>query len=342
METRKKIISVRHPSDGALSRSQAKAMAEEIGFEGRLSDEIALAVSELASNLVRHAGGGSLVLTPLAEMGRVGIQIESLDTGPGFDDFEQAVADGFSTSGGPGYGLGTVNRIMDFFELSHQGRGQTRLVGRRWLRSQERQTESCPLDIGAATRPHPRMKVNGDAFIIKKWDKSALAGVIDGLGHGQFAHRAAQRALQFVENHFDQPLEEIFRGTARTCRSTRGVVMALVRFDLASSKMTFTSVGNVGARILDSSEPRHFLVRRGILGSNAPSPMVTEHRWTSNNIMVLFSDGLTSHWRWEDFPRLRVESASEAARRLLHTLAKDNDDATVVVIKGKDERDKGC
>ncbi len=35
----------------------------------------------------------------------------------------------------------------------------------------------------------------------------------------------------YVESHFEEPLVAIFRGTGRACRGTRGVVMALARFD---------------------------------------------------------------------------------------------------------------
>jgi hypothetical protein len=87
------------------------------------------------------------------------------------------------------------------------------------------------MEFGVATRPRTFGAVNGDAFVVKPWARSVLAGIIDGLGHGQFAHRAAQTARQYVESHFDQPLDQIFRGTGRACRATRGVVMALARFD---------------------------------------------------------------------------------------------------------------
>ena len=54
-----------------------------------------------------------------------------------------------------------------------------------------------------ATRPRGFGQVNGDAFVVYQWAESALVGVIDGLGHGQFAHRAAETARRYVETHFD-------------------------------------------------------------------------------------------------------------------------------------------
>jgi len=182
------------------------------------------------------------------------------------------------------------------------------------------------------------MPVNGDAFVIKQWGESALVGVIDGLGHGQFAYRAAQAARQYVEFHYDQPLADIFRGVARACRATRGVVMGLARFDWGRGMLTFASVGNVEARVFGSPEPLNFVVPRGILGLNARRPVVTQHRWNLSNVMVLYSDGLSTHWRWSDFPNLAEGSATVAAQELLHAFAREADDSTVVVVKSAGSR----
>jgi anti-sigma regulatory factor (Ser/Thr protein kinase) len=333
------LIGVIHGSDVNEARQRAQAMALAIGFDETTSAEVALAVSELGTNLLRHTKGGTLALTPLVDGRRVGMQVIAQDCGPGIADVEQALRDGFSTAGGLGYGLGTVNRLMDELDIvSELGTsGGTRIACRRWLRTHVRRAMPGPLGFGAASRAHPRMTENGDAFVIKCWDDSALVAVIDGLGHGPFARRAAQTARQYVERHVDQPLDVIFRGVGRACRATRGVVMALARFDWGGTRLTFASIGNIEARVFGSVEPINFALRRGIVGVNAPNPVVTLHRWQPNQVLVLHSDGLTTHWRWEDFRDLRSVSASVMARRLLQALAKDDDDATVLVVKGRDE-----
>src|SRR6266508_1579635 len=219
------VIPIARASDVHVARRAARAMALAIGFEAKVSEEIVIAVSELASNLVKHARGGKLTLTPVNDGGRVGIHVESHDCGPGIADVEQAMADGFSTAGSLGCGLGTVNRLMDRFDITSQrgGGAGTRIVCTRWLRVDHPPLSPGPLEFGAATPSYPTMPVNGDAFVIKRWNASALVAVIDGLGHGPYAHRAAQTARQYVETHVDQPLEAIFRGVGRTCRATRGV-----------------------------------------------------------------------------------------------------------------------
>jgi anti-sigma regulatory factor (Ser/Thr protein kinase)/serine/threonine protein phosphatase PrpC len=308
------------------------------GFDESTSEEIALAANELASNLARHAQGGQLTLGPVTEGGRIGIQIESLDRGPGIPDVEQAMTDGFSTLSGLGCGLGAVNRLMDEFTISSREAAPagTYIVCKRWLREDTKPADPCPLEFGGASRACPSMTMNGDAFAIKRWSTNALVAVIDGLGHGQYAHRAAQAARHYVDTHFDQALDAIFRGVGRTCRGTRGVVMALAKFKFGGNgvRFCFASVGDVEARLFGGSRPEHFIVRRGILGGNAPNASVTEHRWEAGNLLVLHSDGLTRHWGLEDFPGLSREPATAIAQRLLSALATKHDDATVVVVRG--------
>jgi anti-sigma regulatory factor (Ser/Thr protein kinase)/serine/threonine protein phosphatase PrpC len=308
-------------------------MAMEIGFHEPANEEVGIVARELASNVVKHAKRGTLTLAILSDGGRVGIEIEAVDSGPGIADVEEALRDGFSTAGSLGCGLGAANRLMDELGITSQVGQGTRVTCKKWLRVERRSDAACPLDIGAATRARSGMGPNGDAFLIKRWNSSALVAIIDGLGHGQFANHAAQCARQYVETHYDLPLEAIFRGVERACRSTRGVVMALGRFDWAPRKLTFGGVGNVEARVFGASEPMSFRVRRGVIGANSPAPMVTEHHWALSNVLVLHSDGLKAIGRWEDRPQLWEAPAAVAAQGLLRLLAKEDDDATVVVVK---------
>ena len=166
-------------SDITRAQRSAREMAAALGFDELAREEVALAASELASNLLRHAKGGLLHLTPLADGNHVGIRIESLDSGPGIPDAERAITDGFSTAGGLGCGLGSVNRLMDTLDISpRQGpeRG-TRVACARWLRPKEAHPIPCPLDFGAATRARLTETDNGDTFVIKRWGTGALVAV---------------------------------------------------------------------------------------------------------------------------------------------------------------------
>ncbi len=325
-------VEVRHESSVGEARRAARIAAVALGFLPDAAEEIALATTELATNLIKHAQGGTLTLMPLSGGGRIGLGIESVDAGPGIANVELALGDRFSTAGSRGTGLGVVNRLMDELDIASRPGFGTRIVCRRWRRDHPASSRLCPLAVGVATRAHRMDPANGDAFVVKHWAESLLVAVIDGLGHGPAAHRAAKAAQGYVERHFDQPLNQIFRGAGRACRATRGVVMALARFDWGRGRLTFASVGNIEVRVFPLSQPFKFSVRRGVVGLNAPSPVVTEHPWPPGHVLVLYSDGLATHWGWNDFPGLADLAAPSMAQELLRTLAKEDDDATVVVV----------
>src|SRR5664280_1182998 len=104
-------VQVRHPWDIRDAKLLAEQVAGNQGFSDVERDEIAIVISELGTNLVKHAGGGWIVVTSLFEEEHKGIQIETIDQGPGIADVSRAQTDGFSTVNSLGIGLGAVNRL---------------------------------------------------------------------------------------------------------------------------------------------------------------------------------------------------------------------------------------
>ena len=328
-------IDVSSDADVSAARQAGKVVSRAAGLDEKALEEVAIAVTELATNLVKHARAGHMIFTMVHESGRSGIQIESIDSGPGIPDVNRVVADGYSTARSLGYGLGAVNRLMDEFTIvspRKHGKG-VHLTCKRWKQADSCADMVCPLEFGVATRPHPRETLNGDTFVTKRSAATALVGVIDGLGHGQLAHRSASTARLYVENHAQQPLEAIFRGANYACRSSNGVVMALARFAFRRDRMSFASVGNIESRVFGTKEKIDFIVRRGVVGLNAPEAFVTEHPWRPASTLVLHSDGLKTSWSWDEFPTAQELSADALARLLLRRLGRDDDDATVLVVK---------
>ena len=122
-------------SDTERARQEARAMAGNMGFNSADTEAVALATRELATNLVRYAVGGRLVLSGFVADGAVGIEIQSQDDGPGIVDLERAMEDGYSTGGGLGSGLPGVRRLMDEFEIKSGPEG-TYVMTRKWRRTQ--------------------------------------------------------------------------------------------------------------------------------------------------------------------------------------------------------------
>ena len=326
-------VSIGEALDCAAAQHTARRLTSELGFADVHSEEVVLAVAELASNVVRHAGRGALTFRPLNCRGRVGIEVEAEDRGPGMKDIEQAFADGYSSAGGLGYGLGTVNRLMDELEITSTAALGTRILCRRWIRSPNERTVFHFWDVGVASRSCACAPENGDAFVVREWDGKLLAGVIDGLGHGEAAQQAALAAQTFVQSHYELPLDRMFVGAGRACRGTRGVVMALAQFE-SSTEMALVNVGNVEVRAWSGAERVPFMVKRGILGVGEACAPVQQHCWKPGWTLVLHTDGLHARWQWSDFPGLERAPAQAIADKLLNELAKSDDDATVVAVKG--------
>ena len=125
-------VSIKSDQDIILARQRGRAMAADAGFSAVDSTLIATAISELARNVVSYAKTGEITLSAVAQNGRRGIIIVASDEGPGIADPQQALRDGFSTSGSFGLGLPGVRRLMDEFEiLSGPGQG-TRVTVKKW------------------------------------------------------------------------------------------------------------------------------------------------------------------------------------------------------------------
>ena len=318
--------------DCAVVQQSARQIACELGFGEQASEEIVLVVAELSSNLVKHAGCGALTIRPLNNGERIGIEVETEDHGPGMRDVEEAFKDGYSTGGGLGYGLGTVNRLMDELEVSSAAALGTRILCRRWLRAKADMAIVRGWQVGVATRPRRFAAANGDAFVIHEWNGRLLAGVIDGLGHGEPAQEAARAAQSYVQSHYASALDKLFCGVSRACRGTRGVVMALARFE-SPTAMTLANLGNIETRPWTGAKRLQIAVKRGFLGAHEDHVRVQQHPWDPCWMLVLHSDGLGTHWQWTDFPGLEREPPQAVANKLLSILAKKDDDATILAVK---------
>ncbi len=104
-----------------------------LGFDEITAKMIATAVSELARNNIKYAGKGKIIVTPLEEEKRVGIEIICQDTGPGIANLEEAMKDAYSSSGTLGLGLPGVKRMMDEFEIHSELNKGTKIVIKKWL-----------------------------------------------------------------------------------------------------------------------------------------------------------------------------------------------------------------
>ena len=128
-ETRVPIAS---DEDMVKARAEGRALAARLGFSRTDATLVATAISEVARNIVVHADGGEIVMTPVYADSRYGLVVVARDRGPGIPDVEAAMEDGYGSSNGLGLGLPGARRLMDEFEVeSEVGRGTT-VTMKKW------------------------------------------------------------------------------------------------------------------------------------------------------------------------------------------------------------------
>ena len=125
-------VAISSDRDIVLARQKGRGMAVELGFSSVDATLIATAISELARNIVSYAPSGKIVLRRIRGSSRVGILIIASDDGPGIADVQQALRDGFSTSGSLGLGLPGVRRLMDEFAINSRPRQGTTVTVKKW------------------------------------------------------------------------------------------------------------------------------------------------------------------------------------------------------------------
>ena len=127
-------VPIDHEGDIVTARQKGRELAAASGFSSTDQTMIALAISEIARNIVTYAQRGEVTLSRLDDSGRQGVLVVARDDGPGIADSELAMRDGYSSSRSLGVGLPGARRVMDDFELvSAPGKGTT-VTMRKWLR----------------------------------------------------------------------------------------------------------------------------------------------------------------------------------------------------------------
>jgi len=128
------VVQVERELDVVGARQKGRELAASIGFSSTDQTLLATAISEVARNIVSYAGRGTVLLRAVEENGRRGLLIVADDQGPGIENIELAMRDGYSTGKSLGLGLPGAKRIVDAFELrSVKGSGTT-VTMKKWLR----------------------------------------------------------------------------------------------------------------------------------------------------------------------------------------------------------------
>ncbi|MDX3308849.1 ATP-binding SpoIIE family protein phosphatase [Streptomyces sp. NPDC054884] len=302
--------------DARVAAEEAAALA---GLDGPRTADAALVATELATNLLKHARGGQLLVEAVPAPGgrseALLVQIVAVDHGPGMSDVPAALGDGFSTAGSLGAGLGTCRRLSDDFDLhSVLGRGTVALAriggaaashGRRDPADAPSPHSPAAVRAGGVNIPFRGGECSGDAWTCVRDGDLLTLMMADGLGHGPGAARASAAAVAEVRRSAHLPPAELLRRLDGALRGTRGAAVGVARLDLRAGRLRFAGIGNIGARLREGDSWRHLVSRPGIVGVHRPTTLPeTEADWAADRLLVLHSDGLPSRWAPPADPRL--------------------------------------
>lgn len=186
--------------------------------------------------------------------------------------------------------------------------------------------EAGPVEWATASRPIAGEADSGDCAFVRDVGDAALAAMIDGLGHGPHAHRAASAACEALAKVPLDDLPRAFAAAEGALRRTRGAVMsaALVR----PGAVEWAGVGNVAGLIVRRGGRAQLVPRGGILGVDSTAPRVSETPFERGDVLVLATDGIRAAFV-DDVGVL--DEPTTLARKLLRLHARENDDACVLV-----------
>jgi hypothetical protein len=312
-------------------------------------------LTEAATNILKHAGHGELLVRPL----HGAVELIALDRGPGMADVGAALADGHSTAGTPGTGLGAIRRLSNQFAIySQPGMGTVLRALVHTSGGNAPRTAHASPEIGAVCVPYPGEDVCGDGWQAQADRNGLTLAVADGLGHGAEAHVAAAAALDVLRRRAGLAPAALMELSHAALRPTRGAALALVRLDLARGALAFCGTGNISAVAYGTGRPAdrsarltsasaasasaasvrasyQLVSRNGIVGHTMRGTQEFELTWGENALLILHSDGIGTRWDLAAWPGLANQPATVIAAVLYRDFARRRDDATVVVVRAR-------
>jgi anti-sigma regulatory factor (Ser/Thr protein kinase) len=325
------IVRVEESSQVAAARRAAADLSWRLHFDETTAGRLALVVTELATNLVKHGGGGEILLRPFEAAPVGAVEVVALDRGPGMANVARCLEDGYSTAGSPGTGLGAVQRLSTGFDV--WSRPKNGVAVRIKIAPHGEAPCDAAFQIGAISVPAPGEVECGDAWSVERRPGSVTVLVVDGLGHGPDAAAAAREAVRaFDATPGTLPVPRVEALNA-ALRATRGAAMAVAHIDAARKMVRFSGLGNITAAIHREDSVRHLVSHHGTAGHGTRRIEEYTYPWDDQSVLVMHSDGITARHDLAAYPGLLQRHPGLVAGVLYRDFARGRDDATVVVAR---------
>jgi anti-sigma regulatory factor (Ser/Thr protein kinase) len=315
---------------GQVRRAAARA-GERLGMSESECSNIGIAATEVASNILKHAERGKVLLEAVGDDGTRGLRILAIDKGPGIRNISAALEDGHSTAGTGGNGLGAIRRLATVFDIYAPHDKGTCVLAEFW--PHRKAPKHLALQIGVVSVPIRGESVCGDGWASKTLAGWVLLMMADGLGHGIYAAEAAREAEKILHETRSKSPAVILQDSHDALRKTRGAALAIAAIDCEVGKLLFAGLGNISSSLLDNRHSRGMASHNGTAGHDIRKIQEFSFPWNGHSILIMHSDGLTGRWNLADYPGLQNKPPSMIAAVLYRDFSRERDDATVLVAK---------
>jgi hypothetical protein len=196
-----------------------------------------------------------------------------------------------------------------------------------------RQGAAVPDGAAGLSIAMPGEDACGDAWTSHVDDQAGTWFVVDGLGHGPEAARAAHEATEQFQRSHAAPLVELVQDVHRAMRHTRGGAVGVARIEWAASTVVFAGLGNIAAALVTASGAvRHMVSLNGIAGHNVRKVQAFEYP-CSEGLLIMHSDGIGTAWTPQRYPGFARLHPMLVAGLMYRDFARGRDDATIVVAR---------
>ena len=329
------ILDVFDASQVAAARRSASHLAKMGGMDEESVGRVALIATEMGTNLLKHAPGGRILLETFSDASGQGVEIMVVDQGGGIADIGRALADGFSTGGTAGQGLGAIRRQADHFDLVSRPQTGTAVMARVCRKPAFDNVAPLPTAplIGAVVGNARGEEICGDAWAHADTALGQTLLVVDGSGHGPLAAKAALAAVECFQARAADSCVAIVEAIHRALAPTRGGAVAVARIDTAARLVRFVGVGNIAGAVISGSDVRRMVSHNGTAGQIAPRIREFTYPYEHRPTVLMHSDGLTAKWDLAAYPGLIASHPSLLAGVLYRDHYRSRDDVTVIALR---------
>lgn len=328
-------VAISDESGVGEARRLASVLCDAAGFDATRRGKLALVVTEAASNVMHHGKGGEILMRRLRQAGREGFEVLAIDRGPGMRSIAQCSADGFSTRGTAGTGLGSISRNSDEFDVFSAPDRGTVLLARIW--DHDVVPEHASGLFGAVCVAMSGEDVCGDGWAITSNAARSTIVLLDGLGHGQGAADATLAALRCFEANGTLGPSALLEPMHEALRPTRGAAAAVASIDLGTQQLRFAGAGNCSGSIHSGPGTRQIGLasHNGTLGARLPKANELTYAWPAEGLLIMHTDGLGTRWNLDDYKGLYRRHPSVVAAVLYRDFSRNRDDVTVLAFASR-------